>query len=167
MAIELVYEDVALLTPLAVKRLRPTAILPAYATQGSACFDMHADLGHAENSNVLYRGDSLIVPSGLAFAVPAGHVMLIFGRSGQAFKHGVRLANSVAVIDPDYRGEVMIKLVREYSNSGEPLTVKHGDRIAQAMLLPIPTIAMFEVEELPETERGTSGLGSTGQSSLG
>lgn len=142
---------------LKVKRLHPDAILPTYATEGSACFDLYAvndgyldDIGHV----------SEIFDTGLAFEIPFGYVMLVFSRSGHGFKNDVRLANSVAVIDSDFRGSVKIKLTADPNGM---LTVKAGDRIAQAMLVECPRVRMVEVEELNETVRGTGGFGSTGR----
>jgi dUTP pyrophosphatase len=145
---------------LKVKKLHPDAIIPKYATYGAACFDLHA---------IDCRNDSPVLPyagttfrTGLAFEVPSGHVMLVFSRSGHGFKHETRLANCVGVIDSDYRGELMVRLVREAGTEIDFLCVSPGDRIAQAMLVPIPRVALVEVKELSETERGTGGFGSTG-----
>lgn len=85
--------------------------------------------------------------------------MLIYSRSGHGFKHGVRLANAVGVIDSDYRGEVQVKLVND---GGMPFYVNKGDRIAQAMLVPVQQFQLAEVEDLSETARGAGGFGSTG-----
>ena len=86
--------------------------------------------------------------------------MLVFSRSGHGFKNNVRLANCVGVIDSDYRGEVMVKLV--YDGFTSNLLVRNGDRIAQAMLVPAQQVTFEVVEELNTTERGTKGFGSTG-----
>lgn len=154
-------------TPLFAKKMNPlAATLPVYASAGAACFDLQACFNSAEDHATLYLGESLTVGCGWAFQIPEGHVMLVFSRSGHAFKHGVRLANSVAVIDSDFRGEVQIKLTREHDASGTPLVVHHGDRIAQAMLLPLPRAVLLEVDELGETSRGEAGLGSTGSKQL-
>ncbi len=97
--------------------------------------------------------------TGLAFEVPHGHVLKVFSRSGHGFKYGVRLANGTGIIDSDYRGELMVCL----KNDGpEPMVVHHGDRITQAMLVPIPQVELIEVQELSDTERGAGGFGSTG-----
>lgn len=143
---------------LRVKRLTRTAELPAYATDGSACFDLKADLGH--HQPIVEAGDPVIINTGLAFEVPAGHVMLIFSRSGHGFRHDIRLANCVGVIDSDYRGEVKVKLTCDQADSY--MGVGHGDRIAQALVLPLPAVELEEVDELSETARGAGGLGSTG-----
>lgn len=172
MTIELATDDsfatpVQLHMPLFAKKMNPLAAdLPVYASAGAACFDLQACFADKEDFAALFLGESLTVGCGWAFQIPEGHVMLVFSRSGHAFKHGVRLANSVAVIDSDFRGEVQIKLTREYDATGTLLIVHHGDRIAQAMLLPLPRVVLLEVGELGETARGEAGLGSTGSKQL-
>jgi dUTP pyrophosphatase len=146
-----------------VIKLSPEAQLPEYATDGSACFDIRAYLP-LNKEHPVYIVDNSIINTGLAFEVPEGHVMQVFSRSGHGFKHDVRLANCVAIIDSDYRGELMIKL----TNDGLfPFEVKHGDRIAQGMIVPIPKVEFLEVNELTDTVRGEGGLGSTGQGTIG
>ncbi|WP_441280658.1 dUTP diphosphatase [Tardiphaga sp. 862_B3_N1_1] len=145
---------------LRVKRLTPDAAMPQYATDGSACFDLQA-------IEVAGGGDYMtsLCRTGLAFEVPVGHVMLIFSRSGQGFNHDTRLANCVGVIDSDYRGEVMVKLTRDapWPGGEQPnLLARAGDRVAQAMLVPIPRVELIEVSDLSETARGAGGYGSTG-----
>lgn len=144
-----------------LKKLHPDANIPKYATEGAACFDLHAlveseePLYFPEESNVLY------IRTGISVEVPAGHAMVIFSRSGHGFNHDVRLANCVGIIDSDYRGEVMVKLT--YDGPNKPnLSVKNGDRIAQAIIAMVPTVAFIEVQDLSATERGEGGFGSTG-----
>lgn len=150
---------------LRVKRLRYDAILPKYATPGAACFDLHAivdqpwPLNAVSGTHQSGVSPSRIFPTGLAFEVPEGHVMLVFSRSGHGFRSDVRLANCVGVIDSDYRGEVQVKLT---ADEGGYLTVNNGDRIAQAMVIPVPALELVEVTELSTTARGAGGLGSTG-----
>lgn len=140
---------------LRIKRLDPGARLPEYATEGAACIDIRALHGGR-----VAPGGHYVFSTGLAFEVPAGHVLLVFSRSGHAFSHDVRLGNGVAVVDSDYRGEVRVKLIS--SAEVEPLLVKAGDRIAQAMLVPIPRIEVEEAARLSPTARGDAGFGSTG-----
>lgn len=144
---------------LRIQKLHELATIPEYATDGSACFDIRAIL---ESPVTLFRGESVVIGTGLAFEIPDGWSMLIFGRSGHGFKHGTRLANCVAVIDSDYRGEVMVKLTREYSNGGEIMQIQDGDRIAQGLLVQVPRIEFEMSEQLTLTSRGQGGLGSTG-----
>lgn len=144
------------------KKLLTAATKPQYATKGAACFDLHAVLEgyHLQHGLSVYPDKSEVIRTGLAFEVPQGHVMLIFSRSGHGFKNGVRLSNAVGVIDSDYRGEVKVAL---HNDSDLTFKVAHGDRIAQAMLIPVPVVTLEEVEELSTTERGTGGFGSTGR----
>lgn len=144
-----------------IQKLHPAAQEPVYATDGSACFDIRAVIDG--DPETIFLGESVTVRTGLAFEIPDGHVMLIFGRSGHAFKHGTRLANCVAVIDSDYRGEVKVKMTRDYENDTHALTISHGDRIAQAMVIPAPKIVFEVCEQLTMTDRGDGGFGSTGQ----
>lgn len=139
-----------------VKKVHPDAQLPEYATAGAGCFDLTACL--SEPMTGTGTSPSVIVPTGLAFEIPEGHVMLLFSRSGHGFKKAVRLANCVGVIDSDYRGEVLVKLTRDAQGM---IHVEPGEPIAQAMVVPVPRVELIEVEELTETERGEGGFGST------
>lgn len=151
------------------KKLHPAAITPEYATTGAACFDLHCL--PAALATPIFPGEANIFRTGLSFEVPAGHVMLIFSRSGHGFKNDIRLSNAVGVIDSDYRGEVLVKLRNDQPgfnpsflvNPSEEATftvIHPGDRIAQAMIVPIPTVELEEVDELSDTARGTGGFGS-------
>ena len=142
---------------LKVKRLHPDAIMPKYQSAGAACFDLHAICGH----NPIVVPEREVFDTGLAFEIPQGWVMLIFSRSGDGFKRDLRLANCVGVIDSDYRGEVKVKLTYD-GCAEEGAVIKHGDRIAQAMLVQLPQVDLVEVGELSTTERGEAGFGSTG-----
>lgn len=143
------------------KRLHPDAILPKLATAGAACFDLHALLGGEDARAYVNVGTSTTLRTGFAVEIPEGFAMLIYSRSGHGFNKNVRLANCVGVIDSDYRGELMVKLTRDEHDGGE-MVVRHGDRIAQAMLMPVPLVELMEVDHLTATVRGTGGLGSTG-----
>ena len=135
------------------KYLNALALPPVYATKGSGCFDLHSC-----NSIEIPAKHKGLIRTGLAFEIPEGYVMLLFSRSGHAAKHGIRLSNCVGVIDSDYRGEVCVLL---HNDSDSPFYVRQQDRIAQAMILPVPTIKL-ELGELSDTLRGTGGFGSTG-----
>lgn len=139
-----------------VKKMVAEAIIPQYATPGAACFDLHS-----LTDGVVTPGAPLICDTGLAFEIPEGHVMLIYSRSGHGFKNDTRLSNCVGVIDADYRGEVKVKLTKD--SLGGILNVQKGDRIAQAMVIPVDKVTFEEVDELGSTERGEGGFGSTGQ----
>ena len=136
-----------------VKKLHPNAALPTYGTAGAACFDL--SVATVEGSYI----DNATYGTGLSFEIPTNHVMLIFSRSGHGFKEDIRLSNCVGVIDSDYRGEVKVKLRGDSFTSP---TFNQGDRIAQAMILPIQQVSFALVEELSDTERGGNGFGSTG-----
>jgi len=139
---------------LKVKRLDDRARLPEYATEGAACFDITAINKTPEGPTRASFG------TGLAFEVPKDHVMLVFSRSGHGFRDNTRLANCVGVVDSDYRGELFVKLDR---SDGMMIDALPGDRIAQAMVIPVSRVSLVEVEELTETKRGANGLGSTGR----
>jgi dUTP pyrophosphatase len=149
-----------------VKKVYPDAELPVYATEGAACFDLKAYIpgdGHVH----LIEETAVTIETGLIFEVPEGHVMLIHSRSGHGFGFDTRLSNATGVIDSDFRGSPKVKLTRDFGMSkvidGKPLVIKHGDRIAQAMIIPVDRVSFVEVEDLSETARGAGGLGSTGQ----
>lgn len=151
---------------LRILKLHENAQVPGYATEGAACFDLHAVIDPVpfmETQTPRYT-EPVTIRTGLAFEVPAGHVMLIFSRSGHGFNFDTRLANCVGVIDSDYRGEVMVKLTRDPREELVPtLRFQHGDRIAQAMLVPVPRVEFEVAEQLSITERGAGGFGSTGK----
>ena len=138
------------------KKTHHEAKMPTYGTNGAACFDFYA----TDNAIVHPKTTSDMLDTGIAFEIPDGYVMLAYSRSGHGFKNGIRLCNSVGVIDSDFRDSVKVRLVND---SYVPFSVQAGDRILQAMIIPVPSIALVEVEELSDTERGTGGLGSTGK----
>ena len=138
-----------------VKKLNEDAILPTYATPGAAAFDLYSP-GDFE----LYEMNVCVIGTGIAVEIPEGHVMRIYSRSGHGFNYNVTLSNSVGVIDSDYRGEIKIKLCCLGPNM---LEINKGDRIAQAIIEPIPRVEFELADEISETERGSGGFGSTGQ----
>jgi dUTP pyrophosphatase len=157
----------ALVLPiLHVKKVHPDAQLPVYASECAACFDLFAITVEASwhAGAHVYPGMPVTCRTGLAFDIPQGWGMFIYSRSGHGFKHATRLANAVGVIDSDYTGEVMVKLTCDHGvDSDNPLLfVKPGDRIAQAVLMPIQRFAFAEVNDLKTTARGAGGFGSTG-----
>jgi dUTP pyrophosphatase len=131
--------------------------LPSYATSGSAALDLRAAV---ESDMVLQPGERKLVPTGLRMAIPHGHEAQVRPRSGLAIKHGITMVNTPGTIDSDYRGEVQVIMV---NLGGEPFIVRRGDRIAQLVIAPVMQAALEEVDELPETERGDGGFGSTGR----
>lgn len=147
------------------KKLNRDAKPPVYSSSGAACFDLHADTvdGYSHVSSSISPGSPVVCGTGLAFEVPPGHVMLVFSRSGHGFNQDIRLANCVGVIDSDYRGEVKVKLTQDGVEDEAPYNlIKPGDRVAQALILPLPTLQLVEAGALSETERATGGFGSTG-----
>jgi dUTP pyrophosphatase len=139
---------------LEVKRLRPGAVLPVYMSDGAAGLDLAA-----AEPVVLVPGGRALVPTGLAIAVPPGFEAQVRPRSGLAARHGVTCLNSPGTVDPDYRGEVQVLLV---NHGAEPFAIERGMRIAQMVIAPVARATVVEVEELPATERGAGGFGSTG-----
>ena len=167
-----------------IKKLNPDAVIPFYATNGSAGMDVTAIGRDYDNAN-----DCWIYHTGLSLQLPEGYVMLIFPRSSVS-KYDLSLANAVGVLDSSYRGELKLRFKRNYRIENEPSKETDykftttsivnpgsaneyqwnacnwyniGDRIGQIMILPYPVIQFNEVEELSETERGAGGFGSSGK----
>ncbi len=144
-------------TPLPIQKLDPAAVLPRYATEGAAGADLCAlPVGDPITIN---PGETVLIRTGLAMAIPTGYVGLIFARSGIALKQGLAPANKVGVIDSDYRGEVRVSL---HNHSDSPRTVIPGDRVAQFLLMPVMIADIIETDTLDDTARGAGGFGSTG-----
>ena len=132
--------------------------LPAYETADAAGMDLRAAVPEDEPLT-LKPGSRLAVPTGLAFALPAGFEAQVRPRSGLAAKHGVTCLNTPGTIDADYRGEVKVILI----NLGEEdVAIRRGDRIAQLVIAPVASARWDEVASLDETSRGAGGFGSTG-----
>jgi dUTP pyrophosphatase len=130
--------------------------LPTYATPGAS----GADVGAAVSEDVdLGPRERRAIPTGLVLAVPPGYEVQVRPRSGLALRHGVTVANAPGTVDSDYRGELLVILVNLGSRS---FTVKRGDRIAQLVLAPVFQGTFAESEDLPPTQRGAGGFGSTG-----
>lgn len=139
-----------------IQKLDPNATLPTFGSEQAAGADLYALLDAPLS---IAPGQTVLIKTGVAMAIPDGYVGLIFARSGLASKRGLAPANKVGVIDSDYRGELMVAL---HNHSAQPQTVEPKERIAQLAILPYlhPT---FEVaESLDETKRGVGGFGSTG-----
>lgn len=141
-----------------VKRLNEQAVIPHYAHIGDAGLDLTATSKDYDDNGCIVYG------TGLAFEIPEGYVGLVFPRSSIASKQ-VTLTNCVGVIDSNYRGEVMAKFkpTGYFKNAqSEPLIYKVGERIAQLIIMPYPSIELVEASELSDTDRGEGGYGSTG-----
>lgn len=133
--------------------------LPAYATFGSAGFDIRANLDAPVELPALGRA---LIPTGLYMQIPEGNELQIRPRSGLANKHGVTVLNSPGTIDEDFRGMIQILLI---NLSREPFTVQDGERIAQGVFTEYKRGVFFDVQDvkhLSNTDRGTAGFGSTG-----
>ena len=146
-----------------IKKLHPNAKMPTYGTDGAACFDLYAATvdGYEHTGSVIYGGKPVVVGTGLAFDIPEGWCLMVYSRSGMGFNQGIRLANGTGVIDSDYKGELMIKLVCDEEDG--LYRIDPGSRVAQAKLEPVERCTFTEVDALPDTDRGTRGLGSTGR----
>jgi dUTP pyrophosphatase len=130
--------------------------LPAYATPDASGADVAAAV---KEDVVLKPMERRAVPTGLVVAVPPGYEVQVRPRSGLALHHGVTVANAPGTVDSDYRGELMVILV---NLGNESYTVKRGERIAQLVLAPVVHGTFTEREELPPSQRGSGGFGSTG-----
>lgn len=128
--------------------------VPRYAHPGDAGIDLYA----AEDAVV--DGWTVLIPTGVAVAIPDGHVGLVCPRSGLS-KYGVTVANAPGVVDSGYRGELMVRLTT--TSVTTPYEVYRGDRIAQLLIVPILRPEVNVVKRLDDTERGTNGFGSTGR----
>ena len=140
-----------------VKRLDADLPLPAYARSGDAGLDLRAAAG----AELPAGGGRALVPTGMAIAIPTGFAGFVQPRSGLARDHGVTCLNTPGLIDSGYRGELRVLLVNTDPN--EPFTVRRGERIAQLVIQPVAVAALREVDELPPSERGSGGFGSTGR----
>ena len=140
----------------------PEVPLPCYETSGAAGADLRANFqsDRRDAGLLIAPGTRALIPTGLRVAIPSGYEMQVRPRSGLALKHGITLANAVGTIDSDYRGPLGVILL----NTGPTaFRVRHGDRIAQALVAPVVQVAFRLAAVLPETERGTGGFGSTGR----
>ncbi len=136
------------------RRLRDDAVLPSRAYPGDAGLDLAAcqrvELG---------PGERALVPTGLAVAIPEGYAGFVQPRSGLASEHGISMVNSPGLIDSGYRGELRVILLN--TDRAATFVVEPGMRIAQLVVLPVPEVELVELDALPESERGTSGFGSS------
>lgn len=138
-----------------VTRLDPSLPLPTYARSGDAGLDLMA-AADVE----LKPGERAAVPTGLALAIPKGFAGFVHPRSGRALKEGLTVANAPGTIDSGYRGEVKVILVN--LDRDEPVYVARGEKIAQLVVQRVEHAELMEIDELPESDRGTGGFGSTG-----
>ena len=153
-----------------IKKLTETAKIPTKAHAQDAAFDLYADIpndtfipwGSIEERNGLkiLPHTTVKVGTGVAMAIPNGYWGAIYARSGIATKQGLRPANAVGVVDSSYRGEIIVAL---HNDSSETQIIEHGQRIAQFMLAPVILTEFEEADNLDETSRGAEGFGDSGK----
>jgi dUTP pyrophosphatase len=139
---------------LKVKKLNPAATLPSYAREGDAGLDLFA-----VKAMVIDAGKSALVPTGIAIELPSGTEAQVRPRSGLALKHAITVLNTPGTVDEGYRGEVGVILI---NHGATAFTVEAGMKIAQMVVSPRIQVAVVEVPELSDTQRGAGGFGSTG-----
>jgi dUTP pyrophosphatase len=139
---------------LAIVRLREEATIPERAYAGDAGLDLTAC-----EPVELAPGERAVVPTGLAVAIPEGFAGFVQPRSGLAARHGIAVVNSPGLIDSGYRGEIRVVLLN--TDPERVFAAPAGERIAQLVVLPVPELELVEVEELPASERGVRGFGSS------
>lgn len=137
--------------------------LPTYETEGAAGADMRANFADdlREGGVTLLPGARALIPTGFSMEIPRGFEVQIRPRSGLALKHGISLPNTPGTIDSDYRGPVGVILI---NLGAEPVTIAHGDRIAQMVVAPVVQASFSLADSLTDTDRGAGGFGSTGRS---
>lgn len=131
--------------------------VPKYATSGSAGFDLYCN---NEEPVVVEPNQVVKIPTGIRVSIPKGYFGAVYPRSSTGIKHRITLANTVGVIDSDYRGDIQIFFV---NNSDKPHTIYKGDRLAQMIIQPYVQVEIEIVDSLDETDRGEGGIGSTGR----
>ena len=139
---------------LPILRLREDAVLPQRAYGGDAGLDL-ASCERVE----LAPGERATVPTGLAVAIPEGYAGFVQPRSGLAMRHGITIVNAPGLVDSGYRGELQVVLLN--TDARESFVVEPGMRIAQLVVLPVPGVELVETDELPQSERGVRGFGSS------
>lgn len=142
-----------------IKKLVASAVIPEYKTEGSAGFDFHAVIRSEGYSTTIHPNRTQLIQTGLSMEIPQGYELQIRPRSGLSLNTKLRIPNSPATIDSDFRGE--IKIIVE--NIGEEvIVINHHDRIAQGVLKEVPQANFIVVDELSNTDRGDGGFGHTG-----
>ena len=140
-----------------VKKLDPRVQLPSYKTEGSSGMDLMA---FVDNPIKIAPNTSALIPTGISLAIPNDVEIQIRPRSGLATKSNIGVLNTPGTVDSDYRGELKVIL---FNHSKEEFVVRNNDRIAQIVLMPVLKIDFEEVDNLPDTLRGSGGFGSTGK----
>lgn len=138
-----------------IKRLDPTVELPRYAHESDAGLDLRS------NAHVIIPPyERVLIPTGIAIALPDGYAGFVQPRSGMALKQGLSIVNTPGLIDAHYRGE--LKVIAINLDKEHEIVIERGDRIAQLVIQRVPTVRLVEVDELDATDRGTGGFGSSG-----
>ncbi len=138
------------------RRLDPDVPLPSYAHPGDAGLDLVTTA-----DAVIEPGERALLPTGIAIALPEGYAAFVHPRSGLAVKHGVSLVNAPGTVDAGYRGEIQVSVVN--LDPREPVSFRRGDRIAQLVIQKVEHAVIHEVAELPGSDRGEGGFGSSGR----
>jgi dUTP pyrophosphatase len=139
-----------------IVRLDAELPLPSYAHPGDAGLDLVTSI-----DAIVPPGERVLLPTGIAIALPAGYAAFVHPRSGLAVKYGVSLVNAPGTIDAGYRGEIAVSLIN--LDPREPVVLTRGDRIAQLVIQRIEYAVLHEVQTLPGTDRGAGGFGSSGR----
>ena len=140
-----------------IKKLRDTTKIPTRGSNDAAGYDLYADI---QSPVRIDPGSVMKIGTGISTQLPSNMAALRFPRSGLSTKKGLRLANCVGLVDPDYRGEYIVAL---YNDSNTPQIVMPGERIAQVVFSPFYTVNFIEADELNDTKRGEGGFGASGQ----
>lgn len=139
------------------KKLTDTAVTPTKGSAFAAGYDLYAD---TDREIVVEPGDTVPFCTGIAMEIPDGYCGKIYSRSGLSTKYGICLANGVAIIDTDFRGNIRIPM---HNESDKPFTVMPHERLAQIIIEKVPEVMFYECDELTETDRGDGGFGSSGR----
>jgi dUTP pyrophosphatase len=146
--------------PVLIRRLDPGLPLPAHAHPGDAGLDLFAATGVR-----LEPGQRVVVPTGIAIALPDGYAAFIHPRSGLAARHGVTIVNAPGTVDAGYRGEIRVTLLN--TDGHHAVSFQRGDRIAQLVIQQVAHVVLHEVDSLPDSARAEGGFGSTGGHAAG
>ena len=144
------------MTDLLIQQLDPELPLPRFAKPGDAGADLYARI-----DLILAPGERALMPTGIAIALPPGFAAFIHPRSGLAIRDGLSMVNAPGTIDASYRGEVQVILVN--MDTKNSISIKRGDRVAQLVIQRVENVNIVPVSQLPGTERGAGGFGSTGK----
>ena len=143
-----------------IKKTDENAKIPTYGSEFAAGADLYAVIHNEENRVEILPGETAFIDTGIVMEIPNGYVGLVYARSGLSCKQGLAPANKVGVIDSDYRGNIMVAL---YNQSSETRIVSEGDRIAQIIIQPVEQFGFKVTENLSNTVRGNGGFGSSGK----